>query len=95
MSASKHTTDHDTIRKWAEQRGGRPSRVKNTGHDRSDSGGVLRFDFGEDDDVLEDMSWEDFFRVFDERKLALIYQEKTASGELSRFGKFVSRDASD
>lgn len=90
MSESKRTTDHEEIKAWATKRGGRPSRVKGSGKGKSD--GVLRFDFGEDDEVLEDMSWEDFFRVFDERKLALVYQEHTSGGKLSRFGKLVSRE---
>ena len=38
------TTDHETIRKWAEARDGRPARVKGTG-DAKDAG-LLRLDFG-------------------------------------------------
>jgi hypothetical protein len=30
MAGSKITTDHDEIRKWAEERGGRPSTVRST-----------------------------------------------------------------
>ncbi len=87
MSDAKTTTDHDTIRSWAEERGGTPSRAKGT-----DPGGVLRIDFGEPEEGLEEISWEDFFEVFDDRKLALLYQDKTADGETSRFNKLVSRD---
>ena len=31
MASSKTTTDHDEIRRWAEERGGRPAHVKDTG----------------------------------------------------------------
>lgn len=87
MSEAKAITDHDEIRAWAEKRGGRPSRVKSTG----DDGGVLRFDFGEPEEELEEISWETFFEIFEDRKLALLEQEETASGKTSRFSKFIER----
>ncbi len=34
---------------------------------------------------------KDVFKIFDERKLALLEQDKTASGAASRFFKFVER----
>ena len=45
------TTDHDTIRKWAEARDGRPARVKGTG-DAKDAG-LLRLDFVKPEENLE------------------------------------------
>ncbi|EAR53131.1 hypothetical protein OG2516_11726 [Oceanicola granulosus HTCC2516] len=87
MSSSETTTDHDTIRKWAEDRGGRPSRVKQTGE-----GGLLRIDFGEPEENLEEIDWDEFFRTFDDNKLAFLYQEKTSDGSTSRFNKFIDRD---
>ena len=82
------TTDHDTIRAWAEARGGRPARVADTG----EAGGILRIDFREPDEGLEEIGWDTFFAVFEDRKLAFLYQDETASGGTSRFNKFVSRD---
>jgi hypothetical protein len=90
MSQAKTTTDHKVIRKWAEERGGRPARVKGT-EDR-DGEGILRFDFAEPDDKLEPVSWEEFFKTFDDRTLALLHQDKTDDGKTSRFFKFVRRD---
>jgi hypothetical protein len=88
---SKTTTDHDTIRRWAEQRDGVPASVKGTGDD--DDPGILRIDFpGGDEDSLEPISWEEWFEKFDENKLAFLYQEKKASGEGSTFFKLVKRD---
>ncbi|MDQ1620976.1 MAG: hypothetical protein QOE19_3545 [Actinomycetota bacterium] len=89
---SKTTTDHDEIRRWAQERGGRPARVKGT--ERGDDVGILRVDFsgdGDDGDALEPISWEEFFDEFDREGLAFLYQEKTADGQLSRFNKFVRR----
>lgn len=89
------TTDHDTIRAWAEERGGHPATVADTG-DEEDPG-ILRIDFegdgGEEDDRdLERISWDAFFEAFEENDLAMIYQEETEGGEESRFVKFVDRE---
>lgn len=97
MSTSHTTTDHDTIRRWAEERGGKPSSVKATGNDGNVRDvGIIRLDFpgysGEGD--LEEITWEEFFEKFDESELALVYQEKTADGETSNFNKLVSRNSS-
>lgn len=77
--ASHTTRDHDEIRRWAVAHDATPSVVSRTG-------GMLRFEFaatppGE----LADVSWNDFFRVFDERGLELVYDDKPGS----RFHKLV------
>ena len=90
MAQASTTTNHRTIRKWAEERGGTPARVKGT-EDRSGEG-ILRFDFAEPDEKLEKISWEEFFETFEDRQLALLHQDKTADGKTSRFFKFVRRE---
>lgn len=90
MSAGQTTTDHEFIRKWAEQRGGRPSVVKAT--EGEDGEGILRFDFREKDESLDEIDWDTFFQTFEDRNLALLYQDKTADGHTSRFFKFVRRE---
>ena len=89
MSQAETTTDHQEIRRWAEASDGRPAVVR-TG---KGEGGILRFAFGEDDEKLEESPWEEFFRLFDDDGLALLRQDKTADGALSRFAKFVTRAA--
>jgi hypothetical protein len=92
MSSSKRTTDHEKIRRWAEARAGKPARVQGTGD--ADDAGLLRIDFPEandDDERLEEISWDEFFQKFDEKQLAFVYREKTGTGAQSRFNKFVSR----
>ena len=92
MAEAQTTTDHDTIRRWAEDRGGHPATVADT----SDGGaGVLRIDFEEEqhDERLEPISWDEFFAKFEEADLAFLYQDETAGGETSRFAKFVERDS--
>ena len=49
--------------------------------------------FQEPDDKLEDISWDDFFKTFDDRKLAFLHQDKTKDGSTSRFFKFVHRES--
>jgi hypothetical protein len=92
MSSSRVITDHDEIRKWAEERGAKPSAVKKTGGD--DDVGIIRLDFPgySGEGSLEEISWQQFFEKFEESKLALIVQDSTAEGEQSNFNKLVSRD---
>ncbi len=90
MSESKQTTNHETIRKWAEERNGRPATVAGTG--KGDDAGLLRIDFADDaNDALEDITWDEFFEKFEEKRLAFLYQEKKANGETSTFNKLVAR----
>jgi hypothetical protein len=86
MSSSITTTDHDEIRKWVEERDGRPSIVRTKGE-----GGVLRIDFGEPEENLEEIEWDEFFEVFEQSELAFLCQEKTSAGKQSRFNKFIQR----
>lgn len=87
---SKTTQDHDTIRQWADERGGKPSHVARTGS--GEDVGILRIDFPgySGEGSLEEISWEDWFEKFDENNLALLYEETTAEGQKSNFNKIVS-----
>lgn len=89
----KITTDHDAIMRWAEDRGGKPSVVKGTGGE--ERGGILRINFpGYAEGSLEEISWDEFFKVFDDKDLAFLYQNETAKGEESRFFKLILRGKS-
>ena len=92
---TKVTTDHDEIRKWVEKREGHPASVKNTERGNEEAG-LLRIDFPgySGKDSLEEISWEEFFRKFEESNLAFLYQEKLKDGEESRFFRFVNRNSS-
>lgn len=86
------TTDHDEIRQWAEARGAHPACVRGTG--KKGDTGMIRLDFPgfSGGDSLEEISWDEFFEQFEANNLALVYQDKTASGETSNFNKLVSRE---
>ena len=88
---STTTTDHKFIREWVEERGGTPACVKGTGG-RKDPG-MIRIDFPgwSGEDSLEPISWDEWFKAFDDNKLAFLYQDTTKDGEESRFNKLVSR----
>jgi hypothetical protein len=88
----KVTTDHKKIRKWVEERNGKPSSVIDT--EGKNDPGLLRIDYPgrKGKTSLKEISWEDFFEKFEEKNLAMLYQDKTAGGGTSRFSKFISRD---
>lgn len=91
-TASKVTTDHDEIRRWAEERGARPAAVKRT--KRGGEVGIIRLDFpgftGEQS--LQEISWDEWLQNFDKNNLALVYQDRTAAGRKSNFNKLVARE---
>ena len=91
MSESATTTDHNKIRKWAEERDGRPATVKST--EENGHAGILRIDFGPKEKSLDEIEWDEFFRKFDESELAFLYQDRTKDGKVSRFHKFVRRES--
>lgn len=92
MSAAKATTDHETIQRWVEERGGHPARVIGTGRQNGDPG-ILRIDYPgfSGEGKLEEISWDQFFEAFEENDLAFLYQEE----DESRFSKLVARDTVD
>jgi hypothetical protein len=92
-ASSQTLTDHDEIRRWAEERGARPACVRNTG--RGNDIGMIRLDFPgySGANSLEEIEWDEWFQKFDGNNLALIVQNETARGERSNFNKLVGRDA--
>lgn len=95
MPDAKVTTDHEVIKKWAEDRGGKPAAVKGTG--KGDDPGVLRIDFpgytGEES--LQQITWEQFFDKFEKEHIAFLYQEETEDKSTSRFSKLINRNKPD
>lgn len=86
---SNITTDHGVIQRWIEERGGRPAVVGATY--QQNGGGVLRVDFGDPEENLEEISWQEFFDIFDENDLQFLYQDDLESGQESRFYEFTNR----
>jgi len=94
MPGSNRTTiDHEFIKQWVEDRGGKPAHVKGRGGPNDP--GILRIDFPgfSGEGTLEEIPWDQWFEAFEENNLALVCQEMTADGQVSRFNKLVSRDS--
>jgi hypothetical protein len=91
-ASSRPLTDHNEIRRWAEERGAHPACVRGTG--ASDDVGMIRLDFPgySGEGKLEEISWDEWFDKFDESGLALLVQDETARGQKSNFNKLVSRE---
>lgn len=89
------TQSREVIQAWAEERGGRPATV---GEREGERPRVLRFDFTDSDGEgsrLEEIDWEDWFGVFEERQLVFIYQEHKADGTQSNFFRLDSPERED
>jgi hypothetical protein len=95
--ASLITTDREKIRRWAEERGGKPACVRGTGGDGDI--GMLRIEFPDrpqsNDENLKPISWDEWFKAFDANELALVHQERMSDGRISRFNKIVSRKTAE
>lgn len=77
MADQKTTTDHEEIRRWAEERGGRPALAL----EQQDQPLGLRIEFPEDeeggsDEALRRISWDEFFQKFDEDNLVFLYRDE-------------------
>ncbi len=87
-SGTKVTTDHEEIRRWAEAKGGTPAAVERT-HEGGDVG-IIRIMFPDnprsEHEALTEISWEEFFRQFEESRLALLHEED------GLFSKLIGRD---
>jgi hypothetical protein len=88
------TRDHEVIQQWAEERGATPATVSGTEH--GDHLGVLRFDFpGYGGDTLEHVSWDEWFKTFDDRGIEFVYQEHKSDGSDSNFFRLRNPDRED
>lgn len=91
------TRDHDVIKAWAGERNAEPATVESTR--RGSRAGVLRFRFRGnekgDNSRLQDVDWNTWFRTFDEREVAMLFQEKLRNGNQSNFFRFDSPHRED
>lgn len=82
------TIDHETIRRWTEERGGYPATVAGT--HPGEEAGVLRIGFDDDAD-LDQIAWEEFFEKFEAKALAMRYHNEPAGSGSDRFHEFFKR----
>lgn len=88
LGESFTSREHGSIQKWVEERSGKPAIVIT----KRGPSELLRVKFQDSkSENLGEISWAEFFRIFDKSKLDFLYQEKTKKGDLSRFFKFVRK----
>lgn len=75
------TTDHAHIRRWVEERGGKPALSPD---------GKLLIQFG-DNSQNKQVEWENFFEIFESGNFVFVYQEKLPDGTISSFFKLRER----
>jgi hypothetical protein len=88
---SKITTDHDIIKRWIQEREGRPATIE--GHEEEDGPEALRVKFEDiknENEKLETIGWDQFFEYFDDEHFAFLYQDETVDGEVSHFYRFIN-----
>lgn len=89
MADTKQTTNHDEIKEWAEKHEAKPVKVKDTATGMGE--GLIRLaleGYSKDSEELEVIGWEEFFHIFEENKLAMVYDQESNNN----FFKLVSRD---
>jgi hemerythrin superfamily protein len=86
------TRNPDVIRRWAEERNATPATTPGGDVERPR---VLRFDFPNFDRKLQEVSWEAWLRVFEERELVFLFQERMKAGNQSNFFRLDSPHRED
>jgi hypothetical protein len=86
------TRNPAVIRAWAEERGAKPATVP--GED-PENPRVLRLDFPGYAEGLTPVSWETWFRVFEERKLVFLFQQHLKDGRQSNFFQLDAPERED
>jgi hypothetical protein len=94
----EYTTDHKMIRRWAGRWHAHPAVAKTPDAGTTQSGGTtsgllrIRFPRDPDEKSLQSISWDEFFKRFDEQHLALEYLDEPRSEVKGRpFARLVDR----
>lgn len=82
---TRRTTDPQEIQDWAVLHDARPAALEmETGPD------LLRFRFPGDQEGLHEISWDEFFELFEEEGLEMLFQHDPTNS-VSRYYEFVTR----
>ncbi|TDC02377.1 hypothetical protein E1091_00860 [Micromonospora fluostatini] len=89
------TTNHEVIQRWARARNAKPATIAGT--ERNGRPGVLTFNFPgyRESSRVREITWDDWFRTFDGRRLNLIFQEQMRDGRQSNFFRTESPQRED
>jgi len=96
----KPITDHESIKAWAIARSGRPQAIDAIESEGDKIG--LRIDFSGDQDEAyhirertRNITWEEFFEIFENQKLAIIVSPNANSHNASYDYRFIKRENID
>jgi len=82
------TADHNTIKAWAENRGGKPALLKQK-DDTGRAGEMLKIVFpGDETKDLDFISWDQFFIIFEENNLKFLFIDE----EEKQFYRMANRN---
>lgn len=85
-----YTKDHFIIQDWADYRYGHPARIVDSDIDSYYRGGLMiHFEDDEPDINIQDISWDEFFNIFDEHNLVFLFSRQKPNGNLSYFYHFL------
>lgn len=85
----KTTTDHDMIREWVEQRGSTPAQGTEPAGD--DPGSLTILPEGTINDSVREISWDEFFEIFEDEGLAFSHQTDKDDPDEQWFCEFTER----
>jgi hypothetical protein len=96
MAGKKYmTTDPDVIRQWAEIRYGKPALLQEAGSEADEQRPGIVFPGFNYRTAYTEVSWQELFEQTVNADLVFLYQEKTEDGDLSHYGRFVTRQVAD
>ena len=84
------TVNHMKIKEWAEKRNGKPTMLLGTPNQMH---GLLYIDFGEGEFSFQEITWQYFFKVFENRGYAFLYEQNSDNSLNSKFYKFIDRES--
>ncbi len=84
----KATTNHELIRSWAENRGGKPAKAP-PGEEENIN--LLRIKFSDEEKDFKETSWEEFLYIFEDKDLIFLYQDELEEVKNNHFHKFAPR----
>jgi hypothetical protein len=87
----KATKDHDEIRSWVEEKGGRPVVRERRGAD----GIVIDIAFGDTKDEYEPIGWDEFFDTFDSFGMEFRYEVGEQDGKDFSYSLVDQQEAVD
>jgi hypothetical protein len=91
------TTDHAIIKQWVEENDGKPALVGSLAEPEEIVGLRIEFPGETQENLLSDnepnpeVSWDDFFRIFEDKLMAFMYNPKKRGQDKTDAYRFIPR----